>query len=216
VIHEFFEALEKQAISAGRTLALLTARAGQGARVAPKLMQQAQAAAAQGLSHTPAAVRRTALGAGESAALARRSAAMPQRVGLGAETSAMRGRVADAVKAEAAGGATRSNVPLSKAYEGYMTSAQTAYAPKHTAQVMGVRPDQVKLRSGPTALMKQVGPSGTVPGYGTGSLPSSATVPARRMATPASNPGATVPARRAPKSTGITGVEATIPARRVA
>lgn len=59
-------ARSKVAISAAATLGALKARAAQGVRVNPAMMQRAETAAAQGLKSTPTAVRRTALHAGEA------------------------------------------------------------------------------------------------------------------------------------------------------
>jgi hypothetical protein len=79
-----FPDFEKVAISAGKTLALLQARAAGGARVAPKLMQQAQGAASAGAASTPAHLRRLALGAGQEArgvqAAARLEATTAQKI----------------------------------------------------------------------------------------------------------------------------------------
>lgn len=85
----------KVAISAGRTLAALQARVAQGARVAPGLMQRAEQAAAQGLASTPAAMRRTALGASESARMGQAAAQM----GNNPVTQGMRQRVGNAYEA---------------------------------------------------------------------------------------------------------------------
>lgn len=177
----FYAVMEKQAVSAGRTLALIRSRMAQGGRVAPKLLASAEQAAASGATSTPAALRRTALGAGEGARLAQRAKTLPARVGVGTQAAATRSRVADAVRSEAGGAATRSNIPLSNAYEGYMSSAQTAYTPAHTAKVMGIRPNQVKMRTGPTALMNSVGASGTASGHGM-TLPAAPPGLARRRA----------------------------------
>jgi hypothetical protein len=69
VLKSFSQELEKLSVSAATTLSLLQQRVAQGARVAPAVMQRAEAAAAQGLTQTPAAARRAALGAGESVRL---------------------------------------------------------------------------------------------------------------------------------------------------
>lgn len=165
-IRSFGGELEKLAISAGTTLSLLQQRAAQGARVAPALMQRAEAAAAQGLTHTPAAARRAALGAGESVRLQQAT----QQALQNPVTQAMQKRVQGAVQAEAAGAATRTGQPLSKGYEGYMTSSQRAYSPEHMGQVLGTAP--VHLPTGQTHYMKQLGTSGTLP-MGTASVPGS-------------------------------------------
>jgi hypothetical protein len=67
ITRAFVDELEKQAVSAARTLALLRARTTQGARVAPGLMQHAQQAAATGATTTAPSMRRLALGAGQDA-----------------------------------------------------------------------------------------------------------------------------------------------------
>ena len=82
----------KTAISAGLALKALRARIAQGVRVAPKLLRGAEEAAAAGARSTPAAVRRTALGAADSGQLIARAAGRAERVGLGAERSALANR----------------------------------------------------------------------------------------------------------------------------
>lgn len=157
VLKSFGSELEKLSVSAATTLSLLQQRAAQGARIAPALMQRAETAAAQGLTHTPAAVRQTALGAGESVRLQQATNQALQNP----VTQAMQQRVHGAIQAEAAGAATRTGQPLSKGYEGYMTSSQRAYSPEHMGQVLGSAP--VHLPVGETHYMKQLGTSGTLP-----------------------------------------------------
>lgn len=91
-IRSFGGELEKLAISAGTTLSLLQQRAAQGARVAPALMQRAEAAAAQGLTHTPAAARRAALGAGESVRAMRGAEGLAASAGTDAARAALQSR----------------------------------------------------------------------------------------------------------------------------
>lgn len=59
-------ARDKLAISAMTTLGALKARAAQGVRVNPAMMQRAEYAAEVGMKSTPKVVRRTALHAGEA------------------------------------------------------------------------------------------------------------------------------------------------------
>lgn len=110
----FFSVMEKQAVSAGRTLAVLRARMAQGGRVAPKLLQQAESAAASGLSSTPAAARRAALGAGEGARLAQKA----QAYGANPITQSARARGLAAYERGVAGGpGVRGKGQLSSHYD---------------------------------------------------------------------------------------------------
>lgn len=80
---------------------------------------------------------------------------LPGKVGLGQTAQATRQRVGQAIQDEAAHGNSRSGgVPLSKAYEGYMTNSRRSYNSDHVSQVMGLSPDQKWTpKGGPTKLM---------------------------------------------------------------
>lgn len=190
----FSSELEKLAISAGLVNQVLQRRVAQGARVAPKLLQMSGQAATQGLAQAPAAARRAVLGAGEAV----RAQQATQRALSNPVTQAMQQRVGNAIRSEAAGAATRTGQPLSKAYEGYMTSSQRAYSPEHMGAVLGTAP--VHMPVGQTAYMRSVGTSATLPA---GPLPA---VPA---ATVPSNPGATAvsPRRRSNLTPTTSGVQ---------
>ena len=68
-ISAFGAEFEKRSIAASTTLKVLRARMAQGARVAPAVLHHAEAAA--GGASTPAALRRAALGASDSARAAK-------------------------------------------------------------------------------------------------------------------------------------------------
>lgn len=159
--------LEKHALSAPLLARYAAKRAKQGVTGAAGLVK--------GLAKAPPGVTSRAISprvrqnlkyVGERAQLQRRAKTLPTRMGVQPQATATRARVNTAIKREAAGAKTRTNVPLSKGYEGYMTDAQTQYTPKHMANVMGIKPSQVKLRSGPTEYQRQLGTSGTLPGAG--------------------------------------------------
>lgn len=188
-LHEF----AKHAISAGRTLAAIEARATQGVRVAPRLLQGAREAAGAGLTSTPAAVRRTALGAASSGAEIQRAAALPQRVGLGQVAADTRARVSAADVADRFQGVTsptRMTDPafqLSKAHGGF------ASTPEHRAQVFGITPQQAVLKP----------PTGLSPG----------TTKAQAPVTPGPAPAGTVPGKKRPvaPAAGGLGTAKTVP-----
>jgi hypothetical protein len=138
-LRAFSSYLEKTAIS-GALIARVLSRSG--ARVAPKIMKQVS-----GLSRASASpVSRMAVrGARESTALARASRALPQRVGLGQTARQTRARVAGAVRAETAAphlARQARAAPLSKAYEGYMSTSRQPYTAQHVSRVMGISPAQ--------------------------------------------------------------------------
>jgi len=83
VLRAFGQELEKLSISAGTTLNLLKARAGQGARIAPAMMQRAEHAAASGMRTTSPAMRHMAIEAGGAAKAQQRVQALaPVKAGL--------------------------------------------------------------------------------------------------------------------------------------
>lgn len=176
LVHE----LEKHAVDISTLQSYLTSRAGQGIGGA--------AALAQSLKGTTARTSREALqamdglqrfrlqGIAEGGRANRAMQALPGRVGLGQTAQATRQRVEDAVRAEAAGASTRTGVPLSKHYEGYMTGSQRGYSPEHAEAVMGLKPGQYDPKSGPTRLMKPS--SEPISSSGTRSV-SDVTVPSR-------------------------------------
>lgn len=178
-----FEDGIKLAISAGLALSALQGRVAQGARVAPGILSSMGHAASTGARATPvmgAVVRN----AGQDV----RAAAGMNRALANPTTQAMQGRVAGAIRAEAANpAAMRGTNQLSRAYEGYMNpAATTAYTPQHMGHVMGINPASINLRTGPTQTMKDLGQRAAPEAFG-------ATVPARRAAAQAQG---TVPARR--------------------
>lgn len=133
---------EKRAVSAGSTLRLLQARAAQGVRIAPRLMQGAEQAAASGLARTAPGTRALALEAGQAA---RAQQATQSAAALKAP---LQGRL------QAAEGANMySNTPL-KTHEGYM-GATNAYSPQYRAAVapQGGIADPRGLLSPPPAPM---------------------------------------------------------------
>lgn len=158
LIRSFAHELEKQAVNISTLQSYLTRRAGQGIGGASAL--------AQSLKGTTARTSREALqamdglqrfrlqGIAEGGRANRAMQALPERVGLGQTAQATRQRVEGAVKAEAAGANTRTGVPLSKHYEGYMTNSQRGYSPEHAEAVMGLQPGQYSPKAGPTKLMK--------------------------------------------------------------
>ena len=129
--------LQKLAISAGTTLSLLQQRAAQGARIAPKLMQGAEQAAAQGLAHTPSAARRAALGAGEAV----RASQATQMAGQNPVTQAMRGRVLGAYEQGVSSSAVRDTSKLLPHHYDYgatgMAGSLHPYTQEHINSMMG-------------------------------------------------------------------------------
>lgn len=149
---------EKLAIGPGLLARGLRAAEQRGAAIAPKILGGLEQQAAQGVrAVNPAAARGLVGQARESV----NATAGMQRALSNPTTQAMQQRVHGAIQAEAAGAATRTGQPLSKAYEGYMTSSQRAYSPEHMGQVLGSSP--VHLPVGETHYMKSVGTSGTLP-----------------------------------------------------
>lgn len=116
---------------------------------------------------------------------------LPSQVGLGQTAKNTRARVEGAIRQEAANpGASRAGgVPLSRAYEGYMTTSGKSYNPAHMEQVMGLAPGSVKLKGGPTSLMKPK-PRPTRPQDGTFTGMDEVTMP---EATVPSRPAAAAP-----------------------
>lgn len=134
----FRDELTKIAISAGTTLSLLQQRAAQGARIAPKLMQSAEHAAATGLVHTPSSLRQTALGAGEAVRASQASSAALQNP----VTQGMRQRVLGAYERSMSGGSgIRDTSKMLPSHYDYgatgMAEAQHAYTPEHINSMMG-------------------------------------------------------------------------------
>lgn len=129
--------LEKLAISAGTTLSLLQQRAAQGARIAPKLLQGAEQAAAQGLTHTPSAARRAALGAGEAVRGAQASSQMLQNP----VTQGMRQRVLGAYEQGVTNKAVRNTEHVLPLHYDYGASGMAGsvhpYTQEHINSMMG-------------------------------------------------------------------------------
>lgn len=82
----------KVAVSPGLALKAIKARMAQGARVSPKLLQGAEKAVASGAKSTPAAMRRTALGASESARAAQGAKTFAARFGVAPQRAALQQR----------------------------------------------------------------------------------------------------------------------------
>lgn len=157
-----FEDGIKLAISAGLALSALQGRVARGARVAPGILSNMTHAASSGARATPA-MGALVRNAGQDV----RAATGMSRALANPTTQAMQGRVADAIKHEAGGAVTRTSSPLSSAYEGYMnTQGAHTYTPQHMGQVLGVNPNQIKLREGPTALMNPMPGGHRTPGAG--------------------------------------------------
>jgi hypothetical protein len=196
VIRSFAQEIEKQAVDLGTLKSYLAQRASQGIGGASAL--------GKSLSNSTARTSREALqnmdglqrfrlkSIAEGGRAQRAMAAMPEQVGLGKTTDAMRQRVGDAIKAEAGGLRTRAGgVPLSKHYEGYMTRSQLSYSPEHVEKVMGLEPGSHKLKAGPTQLMKPR----EEPVSSSGSRSIEATVPSRPSMAPHMVPTVRPPAR---------------------
>lgn len=198
LIRSFAHELEKRAVNVSTLQSYLARRATQGVGGADAL--------AKSLGGTTARTSREALqsmtglqkhrleGVLEGGKAHRAMQKLPERVGLGQVTQNTRQRVADAIKAEAAGERTRAGgVPLSKTYEGYATSSQRSYTPKHVEQVMGLEPGQHVPKEGPTKLMRPEKVSTT----GSGSQSTSeVTVPSRPSMPPHMVPTVRPPARQ--------------------
>ena len=189
VLKSFGGELTKTAISARLALAAIKRRAAQGARVAPKLMQRAEAAAAKGLTSTPAAVRRTALGAAEGGraaqaakTLAARSGVAPQRAALQARGAQLEGALRKApgsVTSPVQGGAVLER--------GYSPAAAEFMAGKGTlAQA------QAATRARPTVLT----PRGAVGGIPVGAGGGTAAAKPQALRAAAAPQGATAVAKR--------------------
>lgn len=82
----------KTAVSPALTARLLKARAGQGARVAPRLMQGAEAAATSGATTTAPGMRRLALSAGQDARAAQKAQGLASRSGVAPQRQALQAR----------------------------------------------------------------------------------------------------------------------------
>lgn len=155
----FADELQKHALSLGTMQNYLGARAAQGVGGAAALGHSLAGTAAsttreavQGMS----GLQRHRLGAVMEGGQAHRAMqALPGKVGLGQTAAATRDRVGQAIKQEAQQGGSRTGgVPLSKAYEGYMTNSRRSYNTDHVSQVMGLSKDQQWTpKGGPTKLM---------------------------------------------------------------
>ncbi len=97
----------------------------------------------------------------ENSRALRQSQNLPSRVGLGDTAITTRNRVGQAIRDEAAlGGSREGGVPLSHAYEGYMSPEGRSYGGAHVEQVMGLPAGSYTPKPGPTALMKPPQPAG--------------------------------------------------------
>ncbi len=208
-VRGFVDAMEKQALSAKLLARWAAARAKQGVggarQLASRLSKAPAGATSRQLAQKGGFTGHLMQATREGGQLATKTRVAPQRLGIAKQTQATRQRVAKAIQEEAAGKATRTNVPLSKAYEGYMTSAQTRYTPEHMAQVMGVKPSQVRLKAGPSQYQQQLGTAATMPGHAAPSARgTSIRVGAQRVATPEAS--AVTSVARAPSRTAGTAV----------
>ena len=164
VLQSFGGELIKTSISAKLVLRAIKGRVAQGARVAPKMMQQAESAAAKGLTSTPVAMRRTALGAAESGraaqgakTLAQRSGVAPQRAALqarGAQMTEALKKAPETVTAPFAAGSAR-------------LGTTRGYAPA-AAEFMAGKGTMVQARAATFASPSVLTPQGALPASGIG------------------------------------------------
>lgn len=159
MVHAFRDELEKIALGVGTLQSYLGRRAAQGVGGA--------AALGTSLAGTAAKTSREAVqgmsglqkyrlgGVMEGGQAVRKMEQLPNKVGLGPTTQAMRSRVGDALKDEAINGNSRKGGRMmSQKYEGYMTNSRRAYTPEHVGHVMGISPEQARIANrGPTKPM---------------------------------------------------------------
>lgn len=166
----FADEMSKLAISAGLALRAVQGRVAQGARVAPGILSSMGTAAAAGGRATPM-MGSVVRNAGQDV----RATMGMNRALANPTTQAMQQRVGNAIKYEAGGATTRTTSPLSSGYEGYMTDAQSTYTRRHMGQVLGVNPATIKMRTGQTQMMKDLG---EMPGLAAAPRPAGAAAPA--------------------------------------
>jgi len=156
----FRHELEKQALSPATLTSYLGARAAQGvggAAALGKSLAGSTATTSRSIVQGMTGLQKHRLtGVLEGGQAVRSMQQLPQRVGLQQAAQQTRARVGQAIQQEAAAGmqSSRGPVPLSKAYEGYMSPATTSYTPQHVEQVMGLPQGSHTPKVGPTALMR--------------------------------------------------------------
>jgi hypothetical protein len=122
VFSSFVDELEKHAVSAARTLAVLESRAAQGARVHPTVLQGVRELAAGGATSTPIAARKATLNVAESA----RGARSAERAWAGPKSDLVNRFESTPVKYDM-------SKPL-KTHEGYM-GGEHRYTPEYIKSV---------------------------------------------------------------------------------
>lgn len=155
----FVAEFEKAALGVGTLQSYLGQRAAQGVGGAAALGKSLAGTAAKTTREAVQGMggleRHRLSGVVEGGQAVRKMQSLPGKVGLGQTAQQTRQRVGQAIQQEAAtGGSRQGGVPLSKAYEGYMTPSQTSYNADHVQHVMGLSQDQRWTpKGGPTKLM---------------------------------------------------------------